>query len=621
MKQMKKPILQTLFVSLVLFLCQIAVVAAENGEPVNARTIRGKVMCGYEGDHRCPGDGSGREWEQWSLNSKTPKPGNLKIEMWPDMSEFSEEEKYPVPGFTYPNGEQAHLYSSVNSRTVLRHFEWMREYEIDGIWLQRFLIRLPGGPEEERHPAIQKVLRNVREAAQQTGRVWAVAYDMALRPPDYKPVDINIMFSDWKKLVDEMKITEDSRYLHHDGKPVLLIWGFYPGVRNAQNITTNVANRIIDFFKNDPKYGVFLVGGGNWWWHKDGNREWAKVFRRFDAFCPWNIPTVKTVNGVTFSNTEHWEAGIKEARKADMLYIPVVWPGFSWNNKQRWPAGQRGVPRRRGNLYWEQWIKAARLRTDMVYIAMFDEEEEATVVLKVTNQPPVQHYFVGYEGLPSDWYLQLTREGIRMLRGQSKITREIPIKPDYIPGLTLDGNHPGEYIELFNGEDLSGWTCGETPWVVEDGALRNVGTGKGDDRIMYDRQLPGKCFALEIRLRVVRCANDYPRIRVQLVGSPGFYLGNESMKNQFGIYGIDLENIKQIGDDSYTFGDWYVLRTEVDENNKVLFYKDGVITHTATRVKEKPLKIVIQPGDGWSPGRIEISSIRYTSSKILTQRN
>ena len=36
------------------------------------------------------------------------------------------------------------------------------------------------------------------------------------------------LVADWKRLVDELKVTKDARYLHHGGKPVLFVWGFFP---------------------------------------------------------------------------------------------------------------------------------------------------------------------------------------------------------------------------------------------------------------------------------------------------------------------------------------------------------------------------------------------------------
>ena len=60
---------------------------------------------------------------------------------------------------------------------------------------------------------------------------------------------------------------------------------------------------------------------------------------------------------------------------------------------------------------------------------MFDEVDEGTAIFKVTSAPPTQAHFVGYEGMPSDWYLRLVGEGGRMLRGQRPLSAEIPIKP------------------------------------------------------------------------------------------------------------------------------------------------------------------------------------------------
>ena len=65
--------------------------------------------------------------------------------------------------FTHPDGSPAHLFSSDNAATVLRHFRWMRDYGIDGAWLQHFVVDLPGGPQQDRYPSRLRVLRHVRE--------------------------------------------------------------------------------------------------------------------------------------------------------------------------------------------------------------------------------------------------------------------------------------------------------------------------------------------------------------------------------------------------------------------------------------------------------------------------
>src|SRR5260370_870306 len=87
--------------------------------------------------------------------------------MWPDLSEFSPEEKYPAPGFRHRDGQPAFLFSSADARTVERHFDWMTKYGIDGVLVQRFVAGV-------QDPDSVRVLGYARTAANRTGRVVAV---------------------------------------------------------------------------------------------------------------------------------------------------------------------------------------------------------------------------------------------------------------------------------------------------------------------------------------------------------------------------------------------------------------------------------------------------------------
>jgi hypothetical protein len=64
------------------------------------------------------------------------------------------------------------------------------------------------------------VLRNVRDAAESTGRVFAVSYNIAGNTLDDSVLDDLII--DWKALVDKEHVTSSSSYLHHNGKAVML---------------------------------------------------------------------------------------------------------------------------------------------------------------------------------------------------------------------------------------------------------------------------------------------------------------------------------------------------------------------------------------------------------------
>jgi len=381
---------------------------------VSAKSLHRKVLCGYQGWFRCPGDAADRGWVHWSRDAKRIAPETLSFEMWPDLTEFSSEEKYPAPGFSHPDGQPAFLFSSANPRTVERHFDWMAKYGIDGALVQRFVAGV-------QDPDSSRVLGHARAAANRTGRVFAVEYDMTGTPPDKL---FDLITNDWKRLVDEMKITADPRYLYHDGRPVLAVWGFF-----SDRFDSSLANRIIDFFKKDSRYRVTLVGGCQWPWREEKNPAWAKVFRRFDVISPWNVGNCVPSGGALRAKTEQWPADLVESRRAGMLFMPVVFPGFSWDNLQRKKPGSTNISRRRGEFYWEQFSTVARLGIDFVKVAMFDEVDEGTAIFKVSNSPPEQGHFVTYEGLPSDWYLHLTGEGAKLIRGERKNTGRIPIKP------------------------------------------------------------------------------------------------------------------------------------------------------------------------------------------------
>jgi hypothetical protein len=381
---------------------------------IDAGTLRHKVLCGYQGWFRCPGDPAGEGWRHWSRNPAKLTPDSLTFEMWPDVSEYAADEKYAAPGFTHPDGKPAHLFSSAHPRTVERHFQWMQRYGIDGVFVQRFLVNLGT-------PSFDKVLGHVRASAARTGRVYAVCYDLTGAP---KGRLYDLLVGDWKRLVDEVKVTRDGRYLHHGGKPVVFVWGFF-----SDRFGPALAHRVIDFFKKDRRYGATLIGGCQWQWRTEKDAAWARAFRRFDVISPWNVGNVMKAGGQKQAATGHWKEDLAAAKRAGMAYLPVLYPGFGWTNLKGKAAAAATVPRLGGAFYWRQFVTAARLGMDMAYVAMFDEVDEATAVFKVSNTPPTQARFATYEGLPADWYLRLTGEGSKVIRGERKPHAALPIKP------------------------------------------------------------------------------------------------------------------------------------------------------------------------------------------------
>jgi hypothetical protein len=158
--------------------------------------------------------------------------------------------------------------------------------------------------------------------------------------------------------------------------------------------------------------------------------------------------------------------------------------------------------------------------------------------------------------------------------------------------------------DLFNAVDLDGWVINSGQWAVAGGILVNTGDG-ANDVLRFAETLPGDAYALEIRVQVV----DGMRLRIH--ADAGMYVGNEGFKRQLDIYGSSASDLSEVSDDSYAPGSWYTLRLEVGRSGKASLYKNGVLTHTARRTAVQPLCLSISAGDPWSPGHVQVSSVRY----------
>ena len=102
----------------------------------------------------------------------------------------------------------------------MKHFEWMQEYDISGVFHARFMQDMDNPPNRKWKTM---VLNNVMTAAEATGRVFAVSYNLAGNSISDSVLDD--LVNDWIKLVDDERITESNRYLRQNGLPVLRIFG------------------------------------------------------------------------------------------------------------------------------------------------------------------------------------------------------------------------------------------------------------------------------------------------------------------------------------------------------------------------------------------------------------
>ena len=54
-----------------------AIILSANAFAVDASTLTGKVMCGYQGWFTTEGDGARLKWHHWTTNGKAPTAENI----------------------------------------------------------------------------------------------------------------------------------------------------------------------------------------------------------------------------------------------------------------------------------------------------------------------------------------------------------------------------------------------------------------------------------------------------------------------------------------------------------------------------------------------------------------
>jgi hypothetical protein len=393
---------------------------------VDANTMTGKLLMGYQGWFGCPGDGSASSgWIHW-FRSQNPVATNATVDFWPDVSELDADELFAT-SMTYPGGAPARLYSAYNAKTVLRHFKWMRDNHLDGVFLQRFS---GGVSDASTFARLNKVADNVRAGADAYRRVFAMMYDISGHPTNTL---VSALTNDWLYLVNTLQITNSSRYLRHNGKPVIAVWGF--GFSGRQD-TPQQAQQVINFFKSA---GLTVMGGLPTYWRTLNNDAqsdpaWAAVFRSFDIISPWSVGRYGDLAGADNFRQNLIVPDKAEATANGREYMPVIFPGFSWFNLNGGPLNQ--IPRNGGSFYWEQAYNAKLSGCNMIYGAMFDEVDEGTAMYKLAptaNEIPAQGSWVPLDidgiSLPSDWYLRLANEASKMLRGDIPLQNTIPVTP------------------------------------------------------------------------------------------------------------------------------------------------------------------------------------------------
>jgi hypothetical protein len=292
----------------------------------------------------------------------------------------------------------------------------MRDYGIDGAFLQRFATGLS-------NPVLLRnnntVLSHVREGAKQSGRAFAIMYDLS----GLKAGQIERVRKDWSLLREKFKVTSDATYLHHEDKPLVAVWGI--GFSDNRAYSLRECYELVKWLKSSGC--AVMLGVPSFW--REGKRDATndplmhQIIKMADVVSPWTIGRYRTPEEAERHATKVWQPDREWCEREKLDFLPVVFPGFSWHNLNGGKLEQ--IPRLKGQFFWSQITAAERVGCKMIYVAMFDEVDEATAIFKCTNSPPTGNggKFITYEGLPSDHYLKLTGRAGKLLRQNTPVRR------------------------------------------------------------------------------------------------------------------------------------------------------------------------------------------------------
>ena len=388
----------------------------ESMSRVRFKSIKNLVMAGYQGWFNTPEDGAGLGWKHFE-KEKEFKPGKCTIDLWPDVSEY---EKTYETAFKLPDETPAKVFSSYDASTTDLHFKWMKQYGIDGVFMQRFVVSIRNQKGKDNY---NKILNNAVLSAEKYDRAICLMYDLS----GMEAGEEDILIRDWKELCEKYKLVSrnNNHYVYHHGKPLVAVWGI--GFNDRRKYGYEQVKKIIDFLKSE---GCSILVGVPTHWRTltidaVSDTRLLELVKQADIVHPWLVGRFD--NHTYESYRKSIEEDIKWCKANGKDYMPVLFPGFSWHNMKK-DAPQNMIPRLGGRFFWQQVKGAVDAGAESLYLAMFDEIDEGTAFFKCTNTPPVgESSFITYEGEAPDHYLWLAGEAAKYLRGELRSSR-MPVR-------------------------------------------------------------------------------------------------------------------------------------------------------------------------------------------------
>jgi hypothetical protein len=414
-----------------------------------AGDVVGKVTVGYQGWFACAGDGQPTPnwWWHWSANwSQAPSPTNTAIKSWPDVRDYTT--TFQTNYANLGNGQPAKLFSSYTQQTINTQFRWMQENSIDTAALQRF------NPNSDEGPIRDAIASRVRTAAETYGRKFYIMYDLG----GWTNMQSEVK-TDWTNKMSAL--TASSAYARQNGKPVVCFWGLAMNDTNHP-WSPSVCLDVVNWFKNQ---GCYVIAGTRRDW-RTADSNYMPVYNALNMISPWMIGAIGDISGADWAYTNLTVPDQAYCNSNGIDYQPCVLPG-DLQLRQRV----------HGDFMWRQFYNVIRAGCQGIYISMYDEFNEGNQIMKTAengSQVPSGSGILALDedgtACSSDYYLRLTGDGGRMLKGQIALTNIRPTQPisstkKLVPGSTVS------FLAQANGKYVCADNAGSSPLIANRTAV------------------------------------------------------------------------------------------------------------------------------------------------------
>ncbi|MDX6356313.1 MAG: hypothetical protein QOF98_3216, partial [Streptomyces sp.] len=217
--------------------------------------------------------------------------------------------------------------------------------------------------------------------------------------------------------------------------------------------------------------GCYVIGGVPTWWRtgtSDSKAGFLDTYHAFNAISPWMVGRIGTVADADNFYTQATVPDQADCNSHGIDYLPCVLPGDV-------SARQRV----HGDFMWRQFYNMVRAGVQGIYISMYDEYNEGNQIAKTAESQAWSPSNGGMLALDedgtacsSDYYLRLTGDGGKMLKGTIALTATRPTQPVVSGGTTTPG--VGSVVSLkasINGLFVCADNTGTSPLIANRTAV------------------------------------------------------------------------------------------------------------------------------------------------------